>query len=185
MNRYAPSKNYWRAAVAALVMSGVCAWLAATWAASLVPFVLFLASSAVLFLLATRPAIEIHQRHLRIGDRVIPWAGIRAVDLSGWTSPLIVRLTLVDDTRVHVVYPADLDSALSLLRHLRRMSHDALIDGVSYDEFWGEEDSGAQGKLARPIRYPLLRQDDEAEIERLLQRLKSVGHLDPKSNDEN
>jgi hypothetical protein len=60
-----------------------------------------------------------------------------------------------------------------------------LIDGVSYDEFWGEEDSGAQGKLGRPIRYPLLRQDDEAEIERLLQRLKSVGHLDPKSNDEN
>jgi hypothetical protein len=186
MTRYAPSRNYGRAAIAALVMAGVCGWLAATWAASIIPCILFLISSTALFLLASRPVIEIHPRQLRIGGRVIPWAGISAVDLSGWTSPLIVRLTLVDETRVHIVYPADLDSALSLLRQLRRMSHSALIDGVPYDEFWGEDEQSPPAEnSAKPPRYPLLREDDEAEVERLFQRLKSVGHLDSKSNDEN
>jgi hypothetical protein len=33
-------------------------------------------------------------------------------------------------------------------------------------------------------RYQLLRSDDEAEVERLFQRLKTVGHLDPKASDE-
>jgi len=37
-------------------------------------------------------------------------------------------------------------------------------------------------QLASP-RYQLLRPDDEAEVERLFQRLKTVGHLD-KSSDE-
>jgi hypothetical protein len=31
-------------------------------------------------------------------------------------------------------------------------------------------------------RYPLLRPEDEAEVERLYQRLKAVGHLDPKNS---
>jgi hypothetical protein len=33
-------------------------------------------------------------------------------------------------------------------------------------------------------RYQLLRPEDEAEVERLFQRLKTVGHLDPKASDE-
>jgi hypothetical protein len=33
-----------------------------------------------------------------------------------------------------------------------------------------------------PYRYPLLRPEDEAEVERLYQRLKTVGRLDSKSS---
>jgi len=35
-----------------------------------------------------------------------------------------------------------------------------------------------------PLRYPVLRSEDEEEVERLFQRLKSVGHLESKSSDE-
>jgi hypothetical protein len=35
-----------------------------------------------------------------------------------------------------------------------------------------------------PIRGPLLNADDAAEVERLFQRLKTVGHLEPHSTDE-
>jgi len=119
-----------------------------------------------------------------VGNRVIAWGEIHAVDLTGWTSPLIVNVTLSDKSRMLLVYPADLDSAVNLLRHLRKMVHNALIDGIPYAEYWGEEaaEKGSTGQ-ALP-RYPLLCEDDEAEVERLYQRLKSVGHLDPKSGPE-
>jgi hypothetical protein len=35
-----------------------------------------------------------------------------------------------------------------------------------------------------PLRYPVLSSEDEEEVERLFQRLKSVGHLESKSSDE-
>jgi len=71
-----------------------------------------------------------------------------------------------------------------LLRQLRRASRDALIDGVPYRQYWGEVLTGpdAQGNVAP--RFRLLRPEDEAEVNRLYQRLKTVGHLDPKKTDE-
>ena len=63
---------------------------------------------------------------------------IRRLDRTGWISPLIVRITLFDDSRLLLVYPGDLDTCNSLLRHLRRLSRDALIDGIPYRQYWGE-----------------------------------------------
>ena len=63
---------------------------------------------------------------------------IRRLDRTGWISPLMVRITLFDDSRLLLVYPGDLDSCNSLLRHLRRLSRDALIDGIPYRQYWGE-----------------------------------------------
>jgi hypothetical protein len=91
-----------------------------------------------------------------------------------------------------------LDSSSGLLRHLRRFSREALLDGVPYREFWGELAAAARsGEPAKnspaetsdkdasaPLRYPVLRSEDEEEVERLFQRLKSVGHLESKSSDE-
>ena len=37
-----------------------------------------------------------------------------------------------------LVYPGDIDSGKSLLRHLRRCARNALIDGIPYKQFWGE-----------------------------------------------
>jgi hypothetical protein len=92
-----------------------------------------------------------------------------------------VRVTLFDDTRFMLIYPGDLEECSGLLRNLRRLSRDALIDGIPYRQYWGEVlAAGGRQPLPGP-RYRILRPEDEAEVERLYQRLKSVGHLDQKN----
>jgi hypothetical protein len=77
-------------------------------------------------------------------------------------------------------YPGDPESANSLLRHLRRSAREALIDGIPYRQFWGEPVRRCSEARALPSpQYRLLRPEDEAEVERLYQRLKTVRHLDP------
>jgi hypothetical protein len=95
----------------------------------------------------------------------------------------VVHVTLLDDQRFLLIYPGDLDSANSLLRHLRRYSREALIDGVPYRQFWGEALATAPERKQLPSpKYQLLRPEDEAEVERMFQRLKTVGHIDPKKS---
>ena len=70
---------------------------------------------------------------------------------------------------------------------MRRASRDALIDGVPYRQYWGEVLAPVvEAAQTLPPRYRLLRPEDEAEVERLYQRLKTVGNLDQKNSaDEN
>ena len=174
------------------------AWDALRWAPSWIAAGLFAVSAVVLAAVTIRPAIEIYDTHLAIGRRTIPWRDIRRVDQTGWNTPLVVILTLYDRQRIHLLYSGDLDSSGSLLRHLRRFSREALLDGVPYREFWGELAAVARSSeptkksapessekdTSAPLRYPVLRSEDEEEVERLFQRLKSVGHLESKSSDE-
>ena len=174
---------------------------------------LFLLPAAALLAMAFRPAIEIHETHLRIGRHEIPWSHIRRLDQTGWNVPLAVYLTLQNESRILLLYPGDFDSSASLLRHLRRHARQALLDGVPYRQFWGEpmvsdipptRPSAARfpaaasktslpsnanlppttkpGQIAPP-RYPLLRPEDEEEVERMFQRLKTVGHLERRDQD--
>jgi hypothetical protein len=157
------------------------AWFSPAWIAA----VLFAIPCAALLVLSFRPAIEIHGSFLKMGRQRIPWTQVRRLDQSGWNVPLLVYLTLNDDRRVLVIHPGDSDSSSSLLRHLRRNCRDALLDGVPYRQFWGEQPSSSAAPLQlAPPRYPLLRPEDEEEIERMFQRLKSVGHLERRDADE-
>jgi hypothetical protein len=186
MMRYPPARYYLSFGIVAFALAAFCGWLGLGWAPAFVPCVLFLLSGGALVYLAYRPAIEIHPHHLTVGSRTIHWLDVRRVDRGGWMSLLIVKLTLFDDTRVIVIYPGNLDTCQALLRHLRRASRDALIDGVPYRQYWGEvlaSGAGATGQAVLP-RYRLLRSEDEADVERLYQRLKTVGNLDQKSSDE-
>jgi hypothetical protein len=83
---------------------------------------------------------------------------------------------------------------------LRRYSRHALLDGIPYRQFWGEtapESHGISSQSAptmaplsqaapsstapsqtAPAKVRLLRLEDEEEVERMFQRLKSVGRLD-------
>ena len=185
MSRYVPSRQYLGAGFVAWGLAAFSGWIAVTWTPALIPLGLFLLSSALMIFLSLRPPIEIREGHLVIGNRAIPWTDIRKVERTGWLSPLIVRLTLFDGSSVLLIYPGDLDSSHSLVRNLRRMSREALIDGVPYQQFWaGQLPPGAERKSLPLPRYRLLRPEDEAEVERLYQRLKTVGRLDPKNSTE-
>jgi hypothetical protein len=182
VTRYSPSRNYLWAGAAALGLALLSSWFVLHWIPAAIPLGLFVASAALLFFLACRPKIEIQENFLAIGSRRIPWAAIRKVDRTGWISPLVLNLALDNGRRLLVIYPGDLDSSNSLLRHVRRLSREALIDGVPYHEFWGEDEVDQTEKKPLPSpKYQLLRTEDEDEVERLYQRLKTVGHLDPKN----
>jgi hypothetical protein len=160
------------------------AWFAPAWIAA----ALFAIPAVALFFLAFRPVIEIHETHLKMGRLQIPWSEVRRLDQTGWNVPLLISLTLSSlplkqERRVLLIHPGDFDSSASLLRHLRRHSREALLDGVPYRQFWGEPPSAAPAQIAPP-RYPLLRPEDEDEVERMFQRLKSVGHLERRDADD-
>jgi hypothetical protein len=195
MTRYLPARHYLWFAIAALLLSGLLLWWAMawnprTWAGIMLAFLpaaLFGLTASLLLVLAFRPPIEVHDGYLAIGRRVIPWMDIRRLDRTGWIAPLVVRITLFDDSRHLLLYTGNLDSCNALLGQLRRASRDALIDGVPYRQYWGEVLAPVvEAAQALPPRYRLLRPEDEAEVERLYQRLKTVGNLDQKNSaDEN
>jgi hypothetical protein len=166
------------------VSAGLCVWFATALSLALLGAAGFVVTATLMFAMAFRPAIEIHEGYVSVGKRIIPWMDIRRLDRTGWISPLIVRITLFDDSRLLLVFPGDLDSCNSLLRHLRRLSRDALIDGIPYRQYWGEvlAPAASERKQAPTPRYRLLRPEDEAEVERLYQRLKTVGNLDQKNS---
>ncbi len=183
MTRYQPARHYLWFGIAAVVLAVLSGWYGWTFAPAFIPAVLFLGTAGFLFLMAFRPAIEVHDGYLSIGKRIIPWMDIHRVDRTCWISPLVVRVTLFDESRVRLIYPGDLDSCNSLLRQMRRLSRDALIDGIPYRQYWGEVLAPAgEQKQMPPPRYRILRPEDEAEVERLYQRLKSVGNLDQKNS---
>ncbi len=168
-------------AIFALGGALLSSWTALRWAPAWIAAGLFAVSAVAILVLTLRPAIEIRETHLSIGRQAIPWSEIRRIDQTGWNAPLAVHVTLADESRILLVHAGDLDSCTSLLRHLRRYSREALLDGIPYRQFWGEAPAAKQ---LPPLRYPLLRPEDEEEVERLFQRLKSVGRLDQRGSDE-
>jgi hypothetical protein len=189
--RFTPSRVYLSLMLFAVFGTIFSAWNALRWSPSWIAAGLFAISALILAAVTLRPVIEIYETHLAIGRIVIPWRDVRRVDQTGWNTPLAVMLTLRNQQRLLLLYPGDLDSSSSLLRHLRRFSREALLDGIPYRQFWGEHPPAidtAHDKAApavAPARYPVLRAEDEDEVERLFQRLKSVGHLESKNSDEN
>jgi hypothetical protein len=183
MTRYLPSHRCLWAGFAALAGAGLLGWCALQWPPAMLGMPLLLAGAGLLLFLGLQPPIDVRGQHLVVGNRAIPWTDIRRVDRLHRRRPLVVRLTLSDLSRVLVIYLADMDSANGLLRRIRRSARKALIDGRPYHEFWGEVASDAEdGGLLPSPRYRLLRPEDEADVERLFQRLRAVGNLDPKNS---
>jgi hypothetical protein len=157
--------------------------LALHWPMAWIPVGALLIPALVFGALALRPPIEIHEDHLLIGRRAIPWRDIRRVDQTPWHAPLAVSLTLQSEIPILLIHAGRLDSGRELLRYLRRHAHRALLDGIPYRQFWGE--LNAELVQAPPVhtpqivaeRAPLLLPEDEAEVERLFQQLKSAGRL--------
>ncbi|MBZ5674712.1 MAG: hypothetical protein LAP61_10740 [Acidobacteriia bacterium] len=197
--RYRPSRRYLLFALLAICGTIFSAWTGLRWPSTWIAAGLFGVTSVALITLLWQPEIEIYETHLQLGRRIILWREIRRLDQTGWIAPLVVSLTLSTDRRVFLLYAGDLDSSTSLLRHLRRYSRNALLDGIPYRQAWGEPgekpglekrseprktlESGPQ-RQSSPVYRPLLRPEEEEEIERMFQRLKSVGRLDQRGSDE-
>ena len=186
MTCYSSSRHFLTFALVAVVLAVFCGWVGVQfWAPWFIASFLFVVSAALLIFLVFQPPIEVYEHHLAIGRKIIPWSEILRLDRTSWVSPLIVKLTLTGDRRVTLLYAGDIDAGKSLLRHLRRCAREALIDGIPYKQFWGELlPPGVERRQLPSPKYQLLRVEDEAEVERMFQRLKTVGHLDPKGSDE-
>ena len=181
MSRYEASRNYLWTGVAALAFTSFSAWVALAWPWAWIATGLLLVSSAAAFALGLLPDIEIHESHLRVNDHRVPWNQIARLDAIA-TFPLVVRITFMNQRSMVLVYAGDADGRRSLLRNVRRYSREALIDGAPWRTFWNEQQppaAQARKPQSAPQRYPLLLAEDEAEVERMFQQLKSAGHLEP------
>jgi len=135
--------------------------------------------AGMLFFLALSPPIELRDGYLTFGQRAIAWRDIRVIERLHRRSPLLVRLTLAGRRRAYLLYAGDADSCGSLFRQICRFASLAEIEGRTYREYWGEALPPAEERRRPPSPRPrLLRPEDEAEVEMLYRRLKTVGRLD-------
>ena len=177
--RFAPARTYLTAAAVALGLAGFSAWCAWNWLPAAAPAVLFLASAAVVLWLGLRPAIVVTENQLKSGETTILWHEIRRVDQTGWISPMVADLTLADQTQLRLIYPGETENSNRLLRIIQQRSTRALINGVPHRQLFGDPaETHAETPKSAP-RYRLLNEQDEAEVERLYQKLRIAGRLDP------
>jgi hypothetical protein len=179
MSRFAPSRLYLTAAAVSLGLTAFSVWCALRWWPAGIAAVLFAATSALILWLDTRPAIEIKAQALSIGRREIAWRKIRRVDQTGWVAPLVLYLTLEGGERIQLLYPGDAESSNDLLSLTQQRSTRALINGIPWPRIFGEPD-------AEPPQTPpeetashvkVLTDEDEAEVERLYQQLRTAGRF--------
>jgi hypothetical protein len=183
MHHYRPARQYLPASLVAAALALFSAWCGLQWPLAFLPAGVFVLFAVTLYHLGTRPVIEVGESYLGIGHETIRWGEVARIDSTVWTSPLVLRLGLRDGRTIQLIYPGDIESASRLIRQVRRLAREAVIDGVPYRQYWGEvvPFRADPQKLAVP-RYRMMRPEDEQEIERLYQRLKAVGNLDPRSS---
>ncbi len=182
---FRPSRQFARGAWAALVgavVSVVCGFFAPL---ALLPAALSGATAALLFWLALRPVICVSASQLNLGKRAVGWQEIRAVDRV-FTFPLVLRIRLTNSRRVLLTFPGDPHAIARLANQIRSRSVLAVFDGIPYQDFhvWSNlsEDEAEQLGLEQPAA--MISADEEQEIEKLYQKLKTVGRLDRNSGED-
>jgi len=185
---YLPSRQYARVGWAALAGSFVCVLCGFGAPLAFIPALLCATTAAAIFWLAARPPIRLGETQFNIGERAIAWREVREINSSrfnsaGFVSPLVLRLKLTNARYKFLIYPGEPERAERLLKMLRKNSHMASFDGVSYRQYWSwpsaEEERAA---LPAPAPVHLFSREDEEEIERLYLKLKTVGRLDSRSS---
>lgn len=190
---FVPSRQYARFGWAALAGSVVCVLCGFGAPLAFIPALLCLTTAAGIFWLAARPPIRLGDTQFNIGDRCIAWREVREVNRSrfnnaGFISPLILHLRLTNGRSKFLVFPGDADRVERLLKMVRKSSHLASFDGVPYRDYWmwndptGVEDERPALPPASTPPVHLFSREDEEEIERLYQKLKTVGRLDSRSS---
>lgn len=179
MIRFTPARTYLTAAAVALGLAAFSGWCAWSWLPAAVPAILFVITALLILWLAMRPAIQITDSHLIVGKRSIAWSDVRRVDQTGWVSPMVADLSLADQTRLRIIYPGETETSNHLLRLIQQRSEKSLINGVPYRQIFGEPAPPKTPETLPSPRYRLLNEEDEADVERLYQKLRTAGRLDP------
>ena len=189
---FIPSRQYARFGWAALAGSMVCVLCGFGAPLAFIPALLCILTAAAIFWLAARPPIRLGETQFNIGERCVAWREVREINRSrfnnaGFISPLILHLKLTNGRSRLLVYPGEAERVERLLKMLRKHSHLASFDGVPYRDYWmwndpaGDEDRPALPPASAPPVH-LFSREDEEEIERLYQKLKTVGRLDSRSS---
>jgi hypothetical protein len=154
----------------------------------LIPVAILLLVGILLLWLAARPLIRVGETQFNVGERSIAWREVKEVNRVRIVSPLILRIKLTNSRKRILIYPGDISRIEQLVHLLRKNSHLATFDGVAYRDYWtwssmtglhGQTQPGQQPAkplLDQPVR--MLTSDEEDEIERMYQKLKTVGSLD-------
>lgn len=150
----------------------------------LIPSALFAVTAGVLAWVAKRPGIQVFDTHLAVGSKALPWADIMSIDRTRWVAPLVIQVALISGEHRIIIFPGDRAAGAELMNAVCKMARCAIIDGVPYAKYWGENtgvlklaEQGFQHEI--PLQRPrLLLPEDEREVEQMFQRLKSAGHLE-------
>lgn len=183
---YLPSRLYARIGWAALGGTAVC--LLCGWRAPLafIPAFLCAVTAGVVFWLASRPSIRVSDTQFNVGERTIAWREVREINGSRLVSPLVLRIKLTNARKRLVVFPGEPERIARLMYQLRKNSYLATFDGVAYRDYWTWSSMtalrGDSPTLEQPVR--MLSPEEEEEIERMYQKLKTVGRLDTRSDKE-
>lgn len=182
---YEPSRLYARVGWVAVAGSAACVLCGLRAPLAFIPAVLCALTAGALCWLSTRPAIRIGEAQFNIGERAIAWREVREINSSRFVSPLILILKLTNSRRKVLIFPGEPERIARLMYQLRRNSHLAMFDGVAYRDYWTWTTltglNGESQTMEQPVR--MLSSEDEDEIERLYQKLKTVGRLDSRGSD--
>jgi hypothetical protein len=177
MTRFEPSRHFVYTGLVALLLGLMSAWVAWQWTPAVVPATLFFVSSGFLFWLSLHPPIELNDRELAIGNRIIPWSAITHIESTGWLTPLVMKLKTENGRWVLLIFAGDLERSGRLKEGICACAPHALLDKQPQRQRQATI-TVRNGKSEQIVRYPLLTVEDEAEVERLFQRLREIGHLD-------
>jgi hypothetical protein len=181
---YYPSRLYLRVGLAAVAGTLVCALCGMRAPLALVPGILCLTTSLLLFWLGSRPTIRVSEGQLNIGDRAIAWRELREVNSSRFVSPLILHLRLTNSRRKTLIFPGSPERIARLLYQIRKLSTYASFDGVDYRDYWtwnSIQEAQGSGQVSGPVR--MIRVDEEDEIESMFQKLRNPDSFESHEQD--
>ena len=180
---FVPSRVYARVGWATLGGSLLCVLGTFREPLALIPALAFAGGAAALFWLAARPPIRIGETQFNVASAPLRGGRFGEINRSRFVSPLVLRLRLTNSRQKLLVYPGEPEQVQRLLIELRRNSQLATFDGVTYRDYWTwctlNSPQGHDPLLEQPVR--MFSAEDEAEVERLYQKLKAVGRLDART----
>jgi hypothetical protein len=177
MTRFAPSKHFVYMAVIAVLLGLMSAYVGWRWTPALVPASLFFTTALLLIWLSFNPIVELTDCELIIGKRFVPWSSITNIRTTAWLTPLVLKITIDSGRTLTLVFAGDLESSGRLKDMICQCAPHALLNGVPQRQRQAIL-AVRNGATAELERHPILTQQDEAEVERMFQRLREVGHLD-------